>query len=731
MYKGERFQSREDDNYKNLDAQPQDGDEYVDVHDVLSKEELEKVWNIIKDNFSYLSEEEQQTYAQNMIKQKFLESLPEGERYEKEYKIKYPEHDENVNDINVIRRAAKKYDNKYNNKHEEYKKLLRYKEAKPEPMTTDVFTSEQLSRLRDDDKTTGRIILENFYKSKYAVEDNFGYPPEEVDSDRRHVESMNYNLGLDEENDVFVGIGKKVEDCFPYGMLINGWTGEIKLGKQEKLKPSFHLEKFRSTFPYDDLKNHIDWYCRFKTENSEFPIGFDVTARYYESDILKKLEQFSSSKGQGVLGVPIGYGVVKYCEIDGVAGEFVMPRFIVGLDYDDSWESKDEDSNLVNSISYLSQVGNKKIFSDEDFKKVVRIRKGEESKDDDFLSDIKEKAENLRNLDMSFFVLSEMYEQCGLALDKDQKNKEKTVFSRAKMMKQQAESLNEIQNAVWQNLCQVMRKIVDINGETDNFVGMSYKALYDRLKQYAGVGVDDEMNDENHEGEREEHYFGLRRFVGKKLYGNRSYVGLMNAISIEQNETTYTYCEVGRHNGKMRIIRKIGRIEREMDGAETPKEKAREIFSKITFDSYRDNFDSLFELAKKTETVNIFLSRLRMGRFNQEKGVFEGGYEKAENSISELGEKPDDSEEMHDGFIEELFSDEKLREKFFRGKNRTFAAGCFSDKYLKDEGNLKKLLSWGVSEGKVREILARSFELSPERAQNRLDDLKQELKQGL
>ena len=92
-------------------------------------------------------------------------------------------------------------------------------------------------------------------------------------------------------------------------------------------------------------------------------------------------------------------------------------------------------------------------------------------------------------------------------------------------------------------------------------------------------------------------------------------------------------------------------------------------------------------------------------------------------------EKAEDAN--YDEFIEDLFENDEfseMRKKYLQGSNRDRLADCLSDEYLKKDENLKKLISWGVSDGRVATIIANTQDISNENAKAKLSLIKESLK---
>ena len=688
--------------------------------DVLTSEDLEEIESILFD-FAELPLEELKEHEQDIKIKKAKEYLGSSV---------------SVNEIdpgncNIAERVKRNFD-RVDNEPESIETQVESKDANYEDfMTTDLFTKEDIKAYeRKHNKFFGEKVFKNFFNLK--LNDPYSYyPKDKVYADLEFMENMKKERAFDESSEEDKErVGHRFENFFPAGIVLNNW-----LGRASNMKPNGvpKVGLVKHTLEYDDVVNHVDYYTQLEIDGEKIAVGFDTTANSSEDKLLAKLES-SSSEDYGISKMPFGFTRIKYSVIDGKIGATV-PLFKIALNYDRSFRIADNvdaygKEETKQSLDILESANNKHLLSEDEHKKVEKILEKPEgaiSKEEKmFLNVVNIRADNFFNLRNAFFVSSEMFEQCELILKKEEKIRTKKVHARNGMTDEEVSDVEKIRDKMWSSLKLTMRGLVAMNGAREDLKGMDDKGLYRVLQECAGVF------DEGDE-ERKEHYFGLRLFKGEQVFRDRCYVNLIKAIKLEKgeakkdgkNEVMYKRYETAQRNGKDVVVTKIGKFREELSNSENPKETARQIFSKITPESYMDNFEELIEIAQETETLKIFLDRMRMGEFDREKGILEGGYEKNVGGEFVRTEKSEGAN--YDEFIEGLFEDDEfleLRKKYLQGSNKDRLADCLSEGFLKKEENIIKLISWGVSDGRIASIIARLNNVPIDVAKDKLSLLK-------
>ncbi len=604
--------------------------------------------------------------------------------------------------------------------------------------TTDLMSKEDFDAYNRKHIVSGfgKKVFEQFYNLEWNNPYNY-FNQFEVDADLMFMNGIKNDRAFDEMNDDEEDrIGIKFEKFFPAGIVLNGWLGRASLARPKSVPK---IGKMKHTLEYDDVVNHADYYTEMEIDGEKIPIAFDTTTNNDERKILSKLEN-SSSEDFGVSKVPFGYSRVKYCVLNGKTEPRRMPLFKIALDFESDFRIADsvrtyKREDAEHSLEILSQTNNKTLLSDSEREKIEEIlRRPEESLPENeklFLNTINIRADNFFNLKNAFFVSSEMFEQCELILKKAEKMRTRKVHGRSVLNDEEIEDVKKIRNQMWDSLCLTMKSLSVMTGAQKEFRTTSDRDLYERFKECAGV-YEDMEHDQIMMGRG--HFFGLRKFEDGEPVCDRCYVNMMRTIQLEEGEgrhdgraeIVYKRYEKIKRNGKDVVATRVGKFREELDNSDNPKETARQIFSKITPESYMDNFEDLIEIAHETETLKIFLDRMRMGDFDMGKGILSGGYERTRSGETVRSEKSEKAN--FDEFIESLFEEEEfseIRKKYLQGTNRDRLADCLPDEYLKD--NTTKLISWGISDGRIASIIARTNNISLEEAKNKLSLLKESL----
>lgn len=704
----------------------------INANDVLSADDYDEIEEILR-AFDYLPLDDLRKHEKFMKIKRVTEILGNASK-----------EDVDPGSCHIAEDVKKEYERRLAKESKrEDEELL--EEDEPENLrdmyTTDLMSQGDLDNYeRKHNKSGfGKKVFEQFYNLKWDNPYNY-FRGFEVDSDLAFMNGIKKDRAFDEvSDDDEEKIGHRFERFFPAGIVLNSW-----LGRASNMRPNAvpKVGKVKHALEYDDVVNHVDYYTQLEINGEKIPVAFDTTANNDERKLLFKLEN-TSSEDFGASKVPFGYSRVKYCVLDGETGPRRMPLFKIALDYDKDFRITDSaysygNEDIKYSLEVLSQTNNKKLLSDEEFEKVNRIleKPGEFRSDDEksFLNIINIRADNLANLRNAFFVSSEMFEQCELMLQKAKKMRARKIHGRSVLNDDEISDVEKIKDQMWRSLCSTMRSLSVMTGAKEEFGKVSDRDLYVRLKECAGV-YEDMENDQIMFGRG--HFFGLRKFEEGKPVCDRCYVNMMRTIQLEKGEgridgkaeIVYKRYERIKRNGKDVVTTRIGKFREELDNSDDPKETARGIFSKITPESYMDNFEDLIEIAHETETLKIFLDRMRMGDFDMDKGILEGGYERVRGGKAMRSEKAEDAN--YDEFIEDLFENDEfseMRKKYLQGSNRDRLADCLSDEYLKKDENLKKLISWGVSDGRVATIIANTQGISNENAKTKLSLIKESLK---
>lgn len=586
--------------------------------------------------------------------------------------------------------------------------------------STDLLSEEELKTLDRKHRMIGigKKIFDQFYNLKWKNPYRY-HSTKEVDMDFTHLGRIKDHLDFGDEKEGG-GYGKLFEKCFPAGIVLNGW-----LGKGSKFKPESapKVGKMMHTLEYDDVINHADYYTEMVIAGEKIPVAFDTTTNSSENKILSKLETMSRDNPETEKSfVPFGFTQIKYCVFNEKPESRRMPLFKIAVEYDPEFRISDSvytygKKETKQSLEILKRGNNEVLLSKEDMERAkVLLSKPKESlssKENQFLKIINMRADNFSSLKNAFFISSEVFEQSELILEKDKEERKKKIRVRNVLTDEERANVEKIRNQMWESLKVTMGRLILANGEKDEFKGYSDWRIYERLKEFAGVYED--MKDEEIMMSKG-HFFGLREVEDGNAFCDMCYVNMMRMIQLEKGEGTrdgkpeifYKKYKVVERNGKKTVKTVVGRIKEELNDSEKPSEEAKQIFSKMTTDSYKENFEDLIEVAQETGTMKVFLDRMKMGDFDPEKRILEGGYDR--NREGELGRVEKAENAGFDDLVERLFVGEEfseLRAKYLQGKRLNQLADCFSDEFLSKEGNWLKLIDWGVSEGRVANFIAK------------------------
>ncbi len=608
-------------------------------------------------------------------------------------------------------------------------------DAPSEFYTTDILSSEDSQRLSQEQPSLfKRILGKQFYKLSGEIDQYYDfvrhddsnaqfYSEAETDNDLQYLSDLRKRMDIASE-----GIGNdgaRFEQKIAKGIVVGDWL--FNQGREY-----FNISKIKHTTKYDDFINHVDYYCPMRVFGKRMNVAFDATANPNEETMLLKLDQGTSSEGIP----PFGFNYVKYCHIDedrelGIKEEWgikKMPLYKISLDNNNrigfgylNEKFRSVMTDGAQAIEFLSQVGNEQLFSAEEY---LELRDAIESGDpysDELIRRFETAHRNmntLKNLTTSFFVLSEIHEQNLLIFEKNDKMNRDKFSSRLSLTDSDINSVKKLDCAIWRSLSECMRRLVHLNGAND-LVHVDSEELYEKMKLCAGVGGsgNDELSEFGHS-------FGLRLETRDGIEPNRCYLNMMECINAEREDIVYREI-IHNENGSMRIVAR--RYKKQLEVAPSEKDLAREIFGSIAFDSYLDNFEELFQIAKETNSVKAFIERLGkddseddygrmkkgMIRFFDDDGVL---HTKLINTIGAAN---------HDDIVLALFENDQDRDKYFAGKNKDYAANCLSDEYFSDDNAVRQLFDWGVSEGRICYVFSSRFGLSDTEAKRRVNLLNQ------
>lgn len=628
---------------------------------------------------------------------------------------------EDINDDNNGKKSRLKYDS--------------LTETHPSFFSTDVVSREELDRLsKESPETFGKILGRQFYELKGVMEqysefskeigsDGSGYTDFEIDNDLSYLSALKkrmYSVSEGPERD-----SAKFENSVVKGLAVGNWL--LDHGRD-----FFDVGKIKHTTEYDDFINHTDYYCPMRVFGKEVVVGFDATMNSNEDAVLLKLDQGTSSQGIP----PFGFNYVKYCHIDedtelrfGEEKDLKkVPLYKISLDFDEriGFGKLNEQFYSVKTdgkkaISYFAQVGNGKLYNEGELSRLENLIESGGPYEDDEIRDFQiahNKMNKLKDLTTSFFVLSEIHEQNLLILEKNEKSKMSKFKTRNDLSSSDVDSAKKIDAAIYRSLNTCMRLLARFNGE-DELIDIESEKLYLIMKTCAGVQIDNDSNLPSFE-----HNFGLRLFSENAPVDNKCYVNMMNCVDAERNDIVYREI-VRREDGGIAIV--AHRYKKQLEETDSEKDLARDIFGSMALDSYLDNFEELFQIAKETNSVKAFIERL---------GKDDSADNYGRTKIGLMRYADDDGAEHfrtidtigatnHDDIILTLFESEKDRNKYFAGKNKDYAANCLSDEYFNDDDAVRRLLDWGVSEGRICYIFSSRFGLSDMDAKQRVSLLKQ------
>lgn len=605
----------------------------------------------------------------------------------------------------------------------------------PSFFSTDVVSREDLDRLsKESPETFGKILGRQFYELKGVMEqysefskeigsNGPGYTDFEIDNDLSYLSVLKKKLYFDLEGSEKDSV--KFEHSIVKGLAVGNWLFDHG-------RDFFDVGKIKHTTEYDDFINHTDYYCPMRVFGKQVVVGFDATINSRESAMLLKLDQGTSSQGIP----PFGFNYIKYCHID-EAPELrfeeekdlkKVPLYKISLDFDEriGFGKLNEQFSSVRAdgkkaISYFRQVGNGKIYDEDELLRFEDLIQSSDSYEDEEINNFHvahNKMNRLKDLTTSFFVLSEIHEQNLLILEKNEKSKTSKFKTRNDLSSSDVDSVKKIDAAIYRSLNTCMRLLARFNGE-DELIDMESEKLYSIMKTCAGVQIDNDSDLPSFE-----HNFGLRLFSENAPVDNKCYVNMMNCVDAERNDIVYREI-VRREDGGVAIV--AHRYKKQLEETDSEKDLARDIFGSMALDSYLDNFEELFQIAKETNSVKAFIERLGKDDSADNYGRTKIGLMRyADNDGVEHFRTIDTiGATNHDDIILTLFESEKDRNKYFAGKNKDYAANCLSDEYFNNDDAVRRLLDWGVSEGRICYVFSSRFGLSDMDAKQRVSLLKQ------
>lgn len=606
-------------------------------------------------------------------------------------------------------------------------------DAPSEFYTTDILSSEDSQRLsKEQPSLFKRILGKQFYKLSGEIDQYYDfvrhddsnaqfYSEAEIGNDLQYLSDLMKRMDIASES--IGNDGARFEQEVAKGIVVGNWL--FSQGREY-----FNVGKIKHTTKYDDFINHVDFYCPMQVFGKRVDVAFDATANPNEDTMLLKLDQGTSSQG-----IPsFGFNYVKYCHIDedrdlGIQEEWgvkKVPLYKISLDDDDgrigfgvlNGKFRSVETDGAQAIEFLSRIGNERLFSTEEFSELHNAIESGSPYSDELIQRFQiahNKMNSLKDLTTSFFVLSEMHEQNLLILEKNNKANDRKFSSRFSLTNLDVDSVKKLDCAIWRSLSECMRRLAHLNGAND-LVHVDSEELYEKMKLCAGVGAGDDEDDESLEFG---HSFGLKLKTQDGTKTNRCYVNMMECVNAEREDIVYREI-VHNENGSMRIVAR--RYKKQLEAAPSKKDLAREIFGSIAFDSYLDNFEELFQIARETNSVKAFIERLGKDDSEDDYGRTKVGVMRSFDSDGVMYTKSINTigAANHDDIVLALFENDQDRDKYFAGKNKDYAANCLSDECFRDDSLVRKLLDFGVSEGRIRYIFSTRFGLSDPDARDKL-----------
>lgn len=603
--------------------------------------------------------------------------------------------------------------------------------------TSDVLSADDSKRLsREHPSLFKKVLGKQFYRLSGEMEQYYDFVHHDglaaqfysgagISNDLQYLADLKKRIIIAPEDTESDSV--RFEQKIAKGIAVADWLSSRK-------REYFDVGKIKHTTQYDDFINHVDYYCPMRVFGKRINVAFDATSNSSEDTMLLKLDQGTSSEGIP----PFGFNYVKYCHIDEDRELKIqeereikkMPLYKISLDNDErigfgylNEEFRSVATDGARAIEFLSQVGNEQLFGTDEYLELSNAIESGGPYDDEIIQKFEiahRNMNNLKDLTTSFFVLSEIHEQNLLILEENDRVNRNKFSSRLSLTDSDIDSVKKLDCAIWRSLSECMRRLVHLNGAND-LVHVDSEELYEKMKLCAGVGVGDDEIDESSEFG---HSFGLKLKTQDGIKTNRCYVNMMECVNAEREDIVYR--EVVHHeNGSMRIVAR--RYRKQLEMAASEKDLAREIFGSIAFDSYLDNFEELFQIAKETNSVKAFIERLGKDDSEDDYGRMKKGMMRfigddgvlRTKSINAIGAA------NHDDIILALFENDQDRDRYFAGKNKDYAADCLSDECFKDDDAVRRLLNWGVSEGRICYVFSSRFGLSDTEAKRRVNLLKQ------